>query len=88
MPLCPTCIREHTQYHQDIKTKPSYFSIYEIIAEVKELAYAAITHLEQDNLKRVLFIIMQAEIVQRIDNWNAIIAQTIAKTKEMVFDWV
>lgn len=53
MPLCPTCIREHTQYHQDLKTKPLYFSIYETVGEVRELVYAAITQLEQDNTKRV-----------------------------------
>ena len=53
MPLCPTCIREHTQYHQDIKTKPIYFSIQEVTTEVRELIFAAIKQLEQDNLKRV-----------------------------------
>lgn len=45
MPLCPTCIREHTQYHQDLKTKPVYFSIYETVAEVKEQVCAAISQL-------------------------------------------
>jgi hypothetical protein len=53
MPLCPTCIREHTQYHQDLKTKPVYFSIHETVAEVREQVYAAIALLEQDNAKRV-----------------------------------
>lgn len=31
MPLCPSCIREHTHYHQDLKTKPLYFSIQETV---------------------------------------------------------
>jgi hypothetical protein len=53
MPLCPTCIREHTHYHQDLKTKPLYFSIQETVTEVREMVYAAITQLEQDNAKRV-----------------------------------
>lgn len=53
MPLCPTCIREHTHYHQDLKTKPLYFSIQETVNEVRELVYAAITQLEQDNARRV-----------------------------------
>ena len=32
MPLCPSCIREHSQYHADLGTKPQYFNIQEVLA--------------------------------------------------------
>ncbi len=88
MPLCPTCIREHTQYHQDIKTKPIYFSIQEVTTEVKELIFAAIKQLEQDNLKRVRFEFRQADLSKRIDSWNNYITQSMGKAKQLVLGWV
>lgn len=98
MPLCPTCIRQHTQYHQDIKTKPAYFSIYEIISEVKQLAYAAINNLEQDNLKRVLYfafrlksfrgyrtgMLLQLRPLPRLKKWSwAGFSRSLYKSKKI-----
>jgi hypothetical protein len=54
MPLCPTCIREHSQYHLEASIKPQYFNIQETIEEVHSLLYNSILNLEQDKKRNVV----------------------------------
>jgi hypothetical protein len=45
MPLCPTCIRDHAQYHLESSLKPQYFNINETVAEVYNLLVSSINNL-------------------------------------------
>lgn len=53
MPLCPTCIREHSQYHLETSTKPQYYNIQEILEEVQSSLYNDVMSLEQDRKRNV-----------------------------------
>ncbi len=53
MPLCPSCIRDHSLYHEESQTKPVYFNIYEILSSVQNDLYTTIYSLEQNKTRNV-----------------------------------
>lgn len=53
MPLCPSCIRDHSIYHEENQTKPAYFNIYEILSNVQSDLFATIYALEQNKNRNV-----------------------------------
>lgn len=55
MPLCPSCIGEHTMYHEQTGSKPQYHNIYETLSETQTLLYNSIYALEVDK-KRIVKI--------------------------------
>lgn len=55
MPLCPSCIGDHSLYHEQLGSKPQYFSLYETLSDVQTLLYNSIYSLEQDRKRNVHF---------------------------------
>lgn len=53
MPLCPECISEHTQYHEDQRTRPIYATIHEILADVHTQINNCIDLLVEDKNRNV-----------------------------------
>ena len=46
MPLCPSCVAEHTEEHYQGGQKPTYLNLNEALHEVKQKCYANIVSLE------------------------------------------
>jgi predicted amidophosphoribosyltransferase len=53
MPLCPTCIREHSQYHAEASIKPQYYNINETLDDVEAAMKASLAQLEHDKKRNV-----------------------------------
>lgn len=53
MPLCPECISEHTQYHEDQRSRPQYATIHEILADVHTQIVNCVEMLEEDKCRNV-----------------------------------
>lgn len=53
MPLCPECFAQHTQHHEDERTRPQYATLYEILADVHTQITNCIEELERDKLRNV-----------------------------------
>ncbi len=43
MPLCPSCVVEHTEEHYEAKQKPTYINLNEALAEVKHKCYEQVS---------------------------------------------
>lgn len=56
MPLCPSCIVEHTEEHYRDHSKPLYMNIHEALHEARESCYHSILELESDSQKIVALI--------------------------------
>ena len=70
MPLCPVCIREHSQYHNEAAIKPQYFSISEILDEVQNSLKVCIGNLEQDRLRNVVMLRNRAKSSEKLVVWK------------------
>lgn len=55
MPLCPSCIGEHTSYHEQTSSKPLYNNIYEVLSEAQTLLCGSICALELDKKRIVTY---------------------------------
>jgi hypothetical protein len=55
MPLCPTCVVEHTEEHYQCQQKPAYVNLNDAMQEVKQKCYSSIIKLEEFNRKNVYF---------------------------------
>lgn len=55
MPLCPSCIVEHTDEHYRDHSKPMYMNIHEALHHARETCYQSIVELEDSAQKIVLF---------------------------------
>lgn len=53
MPLCPSCIGEHSSYHEQNGSKPQYHNIYETLSDTQTTLYNSIYSLEVDK-KRIV----------------------------------
>ena len=53
MPLCPSCIGEHSVYHHDVGNQPQYFSVDRVMDEAATNIGNTIQHLEQARGKTV-----------------------------------
>lgn len=53
MPLCPSCIAEHTSYHEEDNSRPKYTSIFEAQSEVHAQITHCIESLESDKNRNV-----------------------------------
>lgn len=65
MPLCPTCIREHTFYHQELHTKPQYYNIHQTVLEVRDSLSSSITKLGQIKKRTVRLVEFRATLTSR-----------------------
>lgn len=45
MPLCPSCIGEHSLYHEQSHHKPHYNNIFETLSDAQNLLYNSISAL-------------------------------------------
>lgn len=55
MPLCPTCVVEHTEQHYECNQKPTYVNLNDALQESKQKCYSNIIKLEEFNRKNVVF---------------------------------
>ena len=53
MPLCPSCIVEHTDEHYRDHSKPLYMNIHEALHHARETCYQSIVELEDSSNKIV-----------------------------------
>lgn len=53
MPLCPSCVAEHTEEHYQGGQKPTYINLNEALHEVRQKCYASIVSLEDCSKKNV-----------------------------------
>lgn len=53
MPLCPSCIGSHTEYHDKKGFKANYMNVFEALAEAQTLIYDCLINLEQDKKRNV-----------------------------------
>lgn len=60
MPLCPTCVVEHTEEHYECNQKPTYVNLHDALQESKQKCYANIVKLEEFNRKNVLVLQFRA----------------------------
>ena len=56
MPLCPSCVAEHTEEHYQASQKPTYINLNEGLNEVKQKCYSYIVSLEEYNKKNVCIV--------------------------------
>ncbi len=54
MPLCPTCVVEHTEEHYECNQKPAYVNLHDALQDSKQKCYANIVKLEEFNRKNVI----------------------------------
>ena len=54
MPLCPTCVVEHTEEHYECGQKPTYLNLNDSLHESKQKCYASIVQLEEMGRKNVI----------------------------------
>ena len=59
MPLCPTCVVEHTEEHYECNQKPTYVNLHDALQESKQKCYANIVKLEEFNRKNVILLQLQ-----------------------------
>jgi hypothetical protein len=45
MPLCPTCVVEHTEEHYEANQKPTYLNLHDALQDSKTKCYANIVQL-------------------------------------------
>jgi hypothetical protein len=67
MPLCPSCISPHSDYHDKNGFRASYSNINEILLETHDRIYDSISHLEQLQKRNVYF---KNQIEQFIRNYS------------------
>lgn len=53
MPLCPTCVVEHTEEHYERGQKPSYVNLHEALHEARQYCYSSIVRLEEYDRRNV-----------------------------------
>jgi hypothetical protein len=53
MPLCPTCVVEHTEEHYESNQKPAYVNLNDAMQDSRQRCYAAIVRLEELGRKNV-----------------------------------
>lgn len=54
MPLCPSCVAEHTEEHYIAHQKPTYINLNEALHEARQKCYASIVGLEDAGNKNVI----------------------------------
>jgi len=57
MPLCPTCVVEHTEEHYEREQKPAYVNLHDALHDARQYCYSSIVKLEEydrRNVKNVL----------------------------------
>ena len=53
MPLCPSCIGDHNEYHLDKGIRANYINIFDSLDEVQTLMYGSLVNLEDDKKRNV-----------------------------------
>ena len=84
MPLCPTCIRQHSQYHAQSSTKPQYFNIYEVLQHVDDSLKTSIENLEQDKQRNVTIVLKKGEIMKKIKNVEKSLKEKLSTVKQYI----
>lgn len=88
MPLCPSCIGEHSMYHEQSGSKPQYHNIYETLTETQTMLYNSIYALEVDKKRIVMIYLSKNELVSRINSVNDLVINRLAHAKNIVFSIV
>jgi hypothetical protein len=78
MPLCPSCIRPHTEYHDKNGFKTNYTNISDCLAEVQTLAINSLAVLEQDKKRN-------EEVMIRIHGVADLVKEKVAVAKNMLY---
>lgn len=66
MPLCPSCIGSHNDYHDKSGFRANYLNIYDSLAEVQTLIYESLINLEQDKKRN-------DEVIYQIHNLTSVV---------------
>ena len=56
MPLCPSCIGSHNEYHLDKDIRANYLNIFDSLAEAQTAMYGVLVNLEDDKKRNVPFL--------------------------------
>lgn len=88
MPLCPTCVVEHTEEHYDCGQKPAYVNLNDAMGDSKQRCYSSIVKLEEFARKNVLLSLMQVEIGSYIQGLPEYIRKQLADCKEKIYRFV
>lgn len=70
MPLCPSCIGDHSNYHMELNSKPNYLNIQEVLSETQGLVLAAIANLEKDRSRNVIGFILRISLLKESKGWT------------------
>lgn len=62
MPLCPTCVVEHTEEHYQRGQKPAYVNLNDALHDSRQQCYSAIIKLEDYGRRNVKYHSKQTEL--------------------------
>jgi|JI9StandDraft_1071089.scaffolds.fasta_scaffold747075_2 hypothetical protein len=57
MPLCPTCVVEHTEEHYERGQKPAYVNLHDGLHEARQNCYSWIVRLEEFDRRNVVVVL-------------------------------
>lgn len=78
MPLCPTCVVEHTEDHYERTQRPAYVNLQDAMQEARQYCYSCIVKLEEFDRRNV-------ELGNYIHGLPEYIRKQLGECKEKLF---